>query len=84
MLRHFQKENLQLASKAIDRFPRPQRDISTLTVSISEDGANRIREELADFRKKLVNIVAEDQNVDRVYQINFQSFPLSLPKQESK
>ncbi len=79
---HFQKENLQLAAAAIDRFPREQRDISTLTMSLSEAGAQRIMDEIAAFRKKLVAIVEEDSAVDRVYQINFQAFPLSKPKKE--
>lgn len=78
----FQRENLVLAAEAIDRFPRDKRDISTLTVSISENGAERIQKEIAQFRKRLVGIVAEDCPVDRVYQINFQAFPLALPKED--
>ncbi len=80
----FQKENLQLASEAIDRFPRSKRDISTLTVSVNDEGAKRIMAEVAEFRKKLVGIVAEYPEVDSVYQINFQTFPLSLPKRDKK
>ena len=78
---HFQKENLELAKEAISRFPRGIRDISTLTVSISENGANRIQEEIAAFRQKIIGIVNSEPIVDRVYQINFQAFPLTvLPK----
>ncbi len=81
---HFQKENLILASEAIDRFKRPTRDISTLTMSISESGQEKIMSEIAQFRKKLINIVASDEEVDRVYQINFQAFPLALPQKDKK
>lgn len=80
----FQRENLHLAAEAIDRFPRDKRDISTLTVSISESGADRIKKEIALFRKRLVEIVAEDEPVDRVYQINFQAFPLSSIQKEKR
>lgn len=80
---HFQKENLQLASQAIDRFERKDRDISTLTVSISESGAETIKNEIAQFRKKLIDIVNKEKNVDRVYQINFQAFPLSTSIEEN-
>ncbi len=77
----FQKENLRLAAEAIERHPKPHRDISTLTVGISAAGYRRISEELAAFRKKLAEIVAKDEPTDRVYQINFQLFPLSsLPE----
>ncbi len=81
---HFQKKNLSLASEAIERFKRPIRDISTLTVSISEKGRDRIMHELTQFRKKLITIVTADTDVDRVYQLNFQAFPLSKEKKESK
>ncbi|MGA2508548.1 MAG: TIGR02147 family protein [Chitinispirillaceae bacterium] len=77
----FQKENLRLAAEAIDRHKRYDRDISTLTTSISEAGFRRISEEIAAFRKKLAGIIEKDEPADRVYQINFQAFPLStLPK----
>jgi uncharacterized protein (TIGR02147 family) len=77
----FQKENLRLAAEAIDRHKRYDRDISTLTASISEAGFKRICEEIAAFRKKLAAIIEKDEPADRVYQINFQAFPLStLPK----
>jgi|WetSurMetagenome_2_1015567.scaffolds.fasta_scaffold00328_21 uncharacterized protein (TIGR02147 family) len=77
----FQKENLRLAAESIDRHKRHLRDISTLTVGISEAGFQRVSEEVAVFRKRLAEIVEKDEPVDRVYQINFQLFPLStLPK----
>lgn len=84
VVNRFQRENLVLAAEAIDRFSRDKRDISTLTVSISETGAERIKKEIALFRKRLVEIVAEDNPVDRVYQINFQAFPLALPQKEKR
>jgi uncharacterized protein (TIGR02147 family) len=77
----FQKENLRLAAEAIDRFNREHRDISTLTAGISAAGFQRICEEVAAFRKHLAGLIEKDEPADRVYQINFQIFPLStLPK----
>jgi uncharacterized protein (TIGR02147 family) len=77
----FQKENLRLAAEAIDRFSRTDRDVSTLTAGISEAGFLRVREEIAAFRKRLAEIIEKDEPADRVYQINFQLFPLSaVPK----
>lgn len=81
---HFQKENLQLAAEAIERFSRPERDISTLTMSIPEEGVKRVKDEIAQFRKRLISIVEEYEEVDRVYQVNFQAFPLSTPKKDIK
>ncbi len=79
---HFQKENLKLATAAIDRFPRNKRDISTLTMSIPSDAFERIQLEIAQFRKKLIGIVESYETVDQVYQINFQAFPLSRSPKE--
>jgi uncharacterized protein (TIGR02147 family) len=77
----FQKENLRLAAEAIDRHDRAIRDISTLTVGISEEGFNRIVDEIARLRKRIAEIADNEKNTDRVYQINFQAFPLStVPK----
>lgn len=77
----FQKENLRLAAESLDRHKRQHRDFSTLTAGVSEAGFRRITEEIATFRKRLADIVEKDEPVDRVYQINFQVFPLStLPK----
>lgn len=81
---HFQKENLQLASEAIDRFPRDKREISTITMSIPEEGVDRIQEEIAQFRKRLIAIVENYDEADRVYQVNFQAFPLTQIPKDSK
>ena len=75
----FQKENLRLAAEAINRHKRQHRDISTLTAGISDAGFQRIKEEVAAFRKRLAEIIEKDEPADRVYQINFQVFPLSTP-----
>jgi len=81
----FQKENLKLAIEAIDRYERNLRDISTLTASVSEAGFNRIKKEIAAFRKRLAALIEKDELADRVYQINFQLFPLSiLPKRSTQ
>lgn len=81
---HFQKENLRLAAEAIDRFPREKRDISTITMSIPEEGVGRIKDEIAQFRKRLIAIVEDYDTADRVYQVNFQSFPLTQTPKDTK
>jgi uncharacterized protein (TIGR02147 family) len=81
----FQKENMKLAAEAIDRHKRETRDISTLTAGLSKVGFEKIKAEIQAFRKKLVEIADKDQTPERVYQINFQLFPLcTLPKEEHK
>ncbi len=80
----FQKDTLALAGESLDRFPPQVRDISTLTVGVSEQGFRAVKKRIQEFRKELVELVHEDKDSDRVYQINFQLFPLSsLPKKEA-
>jgi uncharacterized protein (TIGR02147 family) len=78
----FQKECLNLASQSIENHNRAVRDISTLTVGISSSGFEQICQELTTCRKRIVEIVRNDNPVDRVYQINFQMFPVSKVTKE--
>lgn len=80
----FQKESLKLASSSIERHNKKFRDISTLTMGISEDGFEQIRDEIAAFRRRIVEIVKKDNPADRVYQFNFQLFPTSRIQSKSK
>ncbi|MDD5674617.1 MAG: TIGR02147 family protein, partial [Chitinivibrionales bacterium] len=66
-----------LAKEAIDRFPRQERSMSTLTFSISEQGYKSISERLAMFRREVLEIAKADKNRDRIYHMNFHMFPLS-------
>jgi uncharacterized protein (TIGR02147 family) len=73
----FQKEMLRLGIEAYDRHPKKKLDMSTLTLAISEETYGTIKEEIAAFRKKLLSIAARDEKADRLYQINYQVFPLT-------
>jgi uncharacterized protein (TIGR02147 family) len=73
----FQMATMDLAKKALERFPPAERDISTLTLSLSRQGASRMKARLAEFRSDLLEIAKSDGKVDQVYQLNFQIFPVS-------
>lgn len=74
---NFQRETMRLGCDAIDRYSRDARDISTLSVGISEEGFKKIQDIIAASRKAIVDIANHDENADRVYQVNFQVYPLS-------
>ncbi|MBN1760321.1 MAG: TIGR02147 family protein [Chitinispirillaceae bacterium] len=76
-VRSFQKEACKLASQAIDLVPRDERDVSTVSVSLNEDGVNRVKEALAGLRREIIEIAASCQSVDRACQVNLQLFPVS-------
>jgi uncharacterized protein (TIGR02147 family) len=73
----FQIDTLNLAKGSYDRVPAQYRNHSTLTLSISENEFQWIKDELSALRKKILEIATSATHPDRVYQININVFPLS-------
>jgi uncharacterized protein (TIGR02147 family) len=77
-IHHFQRSTLNLAQTAIERFDRNDRSITTLTASVSPRQFKMIEERLATFRREVQEMVKNDpDSIERVYQFNFQIFPLT-------
>jgi uncharacterized protein (TIGR02147 family) len=74
---NMQQAMMGLAKDAFDRYSRNNRDMSTLTLSISEDEYLMISRELSRLREKLLDAAQKCSNPDRVYQCNFAVFPVS-------
>jgi uncharacterized protein (TIGR02147 family) len=77
VVNNFVINTLEIAKDALYRFPKESRSLSSLTLGISKDGYDKIKQRCDEFRKELVEIVRNDSNVDRVYQVNMQVFPLT-------
>jgi uncharacterized protein (TIGR02147 family) len=67
----------QLAVSAIEQVAKEDRDISGITMGISNNAFDIIKKELESFRSKIMAIVANDGDFERVYRLNLQLFPLS-------
>jgi uncharacterized protein (TIGR02147 family) len=78
---NFQKETIALAAGALGLSAK-EREISTLTFGTNRQGFRQIQSEVIAFRKKLIEIICTHQPIDRVYQLNFQLFPLSQCSEE--
>lgn len=76
-VRNFHKKMSDLAKDAIDNIDPLTREISSLTLRISERKFSEIKKRLQEFREELLQLVQNDQIDDRVYQLNFQFFPVS-------
>jgi uncharacterized protein (TIGR02147 family) len=74
---NFQIATMDLAKESLRRHCSAVRDISTLTLTLSTDSVRKARAEIAAMQQKLLAIAEEDREVDSVYQINFQMFPLT-------
>ena len=76
-VREMHRQMGELAVRSLDEVPVNERDISGLTVGISEDAYGRITKEIEDFRRRVASIVLQDTDEDRVYRLNVQLFPLT-------
>jgi uncharacterized protein (TIGR02147 family) len=66
-----------LGKESFDRFGRDKRSMSTLTLSVSEREYKIIEEEIEAVRIKILSLARSCEKPDRVYQCNFNTFPLS-------
>jgi uncharacterized protein (TIGR02147 family) len=72
----FLYNTLRLSESALGSYPTEERNFSCLTLGISENGFKEIRQELREFRRRVLKIAADD-TADRIFQLSFQLFPLS-------
>jgi uncharacterized protein (TIGR02147 family) len=84
ILRNFHAEMLGLAKKALEHFEPDDREISSLTLGVSQKSYQRIKERIRTFKQELLNMVVDDTaDSETVCQCNFQLFPLMGKKQEN-
>lgn len=79
-IRGFHRQMLGLAQESLDSFPIEQREFSAVTLTLSEQGYERMKQKLQEFREEALHIACDDQDVDRVIQLNMHMFPLAEEK----
>lgn len=84
-LAHFHRAMLTKASDAIDRFPREERELGALTLAVDKSLLGWFKTRIAELREEfLQRSLAPERSPDRVVQINFQLFPLSVPSEAKR
>ena len=73
----FQDQMLQLARESIDRFPKTERNSSTVTISINSNSYQKILTEIRACRKKILTLAETTAEPNQVFQVNFNLFPLT-------
>lgn len=76
-IHNFQRTVAEKAIEALETLPQEEREFSTMTMCYSRDGFEKVRELLKQTRQELTRIEEADEEKNRVFQINFQCFPLS-------
>lgn len=74
---NFQLKMIEIVKECYSRINSEERDISGLTLSISKEKFKLIKEEIQEFRKRLLQIAVDDQEPQQVIRCNFQIFPVT-------
>ncbi len=74
---NYHKEMAALAKESLINTKRDERNFSSCTLDVSEDGYKMIVEMINDFREKLMEVCTLDEKLERIYQLNFQLFPIT-------
>ncbi len=82
-IRNFHGTMMDLGKASMDRFAGKDREISSLTLCISETCKKKIKSKIHEWQNEILEMVKEDQGSNRVHQLNFQFFPLSGTEGES-
>lgn len=75
-VRRFQQETIELANKALDSVPKEQRDISTVTITLTKEAFNEARERIRQFRQDMIELVNMEGDPEGVYHVNIQMIPI--------
>jgi uncharacterized protein (TIGR02147 family) len=74
----FQKEMLEQAKGAWDRFTAEEATMHTTTLCMSGELVERIRQEIREFKERLMEIVgSEKKKPERVFHLNINLFPVT-------
>jgi len=75
---NYQKQMLQQAVQAWERFESNEIMMSTVTLSMPESMMETVKKEIRNFKRKLFDIASKEQNkCDRVFHINMNVFPVT-------
>ncbi len=69
-----------LGKESLDRFASSQRDIRGVTIGMSAEAYQILKQRMESLWKELLAFGAQQDQAEIVYQINMQLFPLSDPQ----
>lgn len=75
--RAFHLKMLEKASQAIEKLPREQRSVSNTTLSLSRDSYQKALQRIEQLRMEILEIAAQDQQIDQVHQLSICLFPMT-------
>ncbi len=79
---NFHRKMAEIAGASLDTVPKQERDITACTLNLDEQGFQVIRKIVAESRKKALSVAEAEVPAGRVYQINFQIYPVTKKNRE--
>jgi uncharacterized protein (TIGR02147 family) len=79
---NFHRQMMERAAASIELVAREERDISGLTVALSDEACHRFKQRIVELRAELLQLSAAETEATRVVQLNFQLFPLATTEEE--
>ncbi|OWV21614.1 TIGR02147 family protein [Fibrobacter sp. UWB2] len=76
-VREMHRQMGEFALEAIEGVAQDERHFSGLTLGITRDAYEKIVQEIAEFRKRIITIATQDDGMDDVYRLNVQLFPMT-------
>jgi uncharacterized protein (TIGR02147 family) len=73
----FHRAMITRAAEALDRVPREEREIASLTLRIGDAQLAELKQRLTRFREELLHTFESSDGAKRVVQVNLQMFPLT-------
>ena len=67
----------EFALDALDKLPISERHFSGITMGVTAESYKKVVEELAECRKRIVTLVADEKKPDKICRLNVQLFPLT-------
>ena len=76
-VREMHRQMGEFALEAVEGVAQDKRHFSGLTLGITRDAYEKIVQETAEFRKRIITIATQDDGMDEVYRLNVQLFPMT-------
>jgi uncharacterized protein (TIGR02147 family) len=73
---NLQKQFIDLGKDSLDNIDKSERDISNLTITVSQETFEVMKKKLRELRSQFMAMACAEQAPDRVLQVNMQLFPL--------
>jgi uncharacterized protein (TIGR02147 family) len=77
LVRDMNRRYAQLGVESVDRFPPSERDVSSIIMGIARDRLPLLKQEIAEFRKRLIGLAGDGKGIDDYYAFVMEFFPVA-------